>query len=1000
MATDVARLSYDPARVYRGVVPQQGRVSLEAEQNEQRTIDSEERRKQLLDIVGTFGTPDDGYAVSVASGPHGRRDIQVGRGTMYVGGWRVELGHNVRDNEQDDWIECPSDPPAGDREHVVLVVQETDVTAEEDLALYEVALGGPDGAARTRLLQRIERLETYAGTCEQALQQDAAGWRRGGLELWPTMELRSASRLQVTWDGNQQAADACTPRIAGGFLGAENQLVRVQIARVTGKDTFDLLWGYDGASCLYRVSADVSANSVANPVLKLDRTPVDDHHRPRTGQAIQVLRATARLHGTDAKVESYAAALGGEVAVLSVAPYDPDTKTVQLPAPLPGAYTNPTENPQLYLRVWEQLVTGVKVGQAVPLTGTGMRVTITSAINEQLHPDDFWCIGVRPATPTCVYPQRYVDAPQPPDGPRQWACPLALVEWQRRSDGGTTQSAVLQDCRHHFRPLIELDKGGCCSLEVRPADAASGRLQELLNKVADRRHNSELSERLTVCFRPGRYELDRPIILDSRHSNIWLRGCGAGTVLAVSPRAGGFGMGMLVLAETDNVTISGFEFELPRAPALEAVGDDYTYKWHPDRAVDILRAKTSGVTDAYLRERDVAIGIRPINCSLLVIERCVFRFKVDEQPGSGPAGQASAARGLFGVGIFGGGLVQTLRVTNNRFMCDIVSEPLDDLVGYAQTPTLANLGRDASHPPLGDAQLAATLDDAEFSGNQFDGITAAALIAAQVGDLRIWDNLVKRNYAGFWIVDIPAAAKSDFLNMLGEEFAVDVASAGLLEPVLVRTLIRAILYPLPPVRDDGERNQEPEGNSPTPKLLSTYRQVGTHARKLDPKRASDFHNFLMKVLGLAKAGTPDVAETLATVWSGLAELNGYALEDEISGFIRLNRNQIECDMLYDWAGPDDKWTGPALCLLGQARHEENRGTCDVTGNFMKTHKSHLAVCVLGISVATVNSNTVIGRPGPDTALGVISIRYAAITGNVVKGRQNLRPNWVPLNTNY
>jgi hypothetical protein len=138
----------------------------------------------------------------------------------------------------------------------------------------------------------------------------------------------------------------------------------------------------------------------------------------------------------------------------------------------------------------------------------------------------------------------------------------------------------------------------------------------------------------------------------------------------------------------------------------------------------------------------------------------------------------------------------------------------------------------------------------------------------------------------------------------------------------------------------------------------------------------------MKVLGLADAATAYlnvVKEVSGTIWSGLAELNGRGLEDEMSGLIRVNRNQIECDILYD-----DWGTGPALCLFGQA--QEKKGACDVTANFMTTRNSHLTVGVLGISEATVNGNTVIGLPYPDTALGVIAIPNAAITGNVVRGQ--------------
>ena len=129
------------------------------------------------------------------------------------------------------------------------------------------------------------------------------------------------------------------------------------------------------------------------------------------------------------------------------APYDPDTKTVQFPAALPASYTDPKQTPQLYLRVWEEQLTGNTTGTPITLTGTGVQVTISLDGPGPVHADDYWCIGVRPSTSTEVYPERYLRTPQPPDGPRQWACPLAVITWL------SDQRAVIKDCRHHFRPL-------------------------------------------------------------------------------------------------------------------------------------------------------------------------------------------------------------------------------------------------------------------------------------------------------------------------------------------------------------------------------------------------------------------------------------------------------------------------------------------------------------------------------------------------------------------
>src|SRR5882724_11412773 len=89
MASDRARITYDPSRQYRSVVMQQGRVTLEADVNEAQTIAGELLREETLDIVGPAGTPDDGYKVTGNTVSGDLFDFNVGPGTMYVGGERV-----------------------------------------------------------------------------------------------------------------------------------------------------------------------------------------------------------------------------------------------------------------------------------------------------------------------------------------------------------------------------------------------------------------------------------------------------------------------------------------------------------------------------------------------------------------------------------------------------------------------------------------------------------------------------------------------------------------------------------------------------------------------------------------------------------------------------------------------------------------------------------------------------------------------------------------------
>jgi hypothetical protein len=167
MSSDRARVSYDPTRLYHGVVKQQGRVTLEADDNEASTLIEESLRVDALDFVGPSGTPDNGYAISAGPGPF---DFEVEPGTMYVGGMRASLLDTTRYSQQPDWIDhdgdpewvSPSLPPAQPNELVCLFLREQEVSAVEDAALREVALGGPDSAQRLRLIQRVARLATTA----------------------------------------------------------------------------------------------------------------------------------------------------------------------------------------------------------------------------------------------------------------------------------------------------------------------------------------------------------------------------------------------------------------------------------------------------------------------------------------------------------------------------------------------------------------------------------------------------------------------------------------------------------------------------------------------------------------------------------------------------------------------------------------------------------------------------------------------------------------------
>lgn len=524
MGSDRARLSYDPKQQYRSVVMQQGRVTLEADFNEELAIAGEELREETLDIVGPSGTPDNGYLITpLATGPF---DFAIGAGTMYVGGLRVATPSRVppppapapapaanpagapaaaagalpalrdvalaaeairfipqyRYFNQQEWLDHADDPDWIDvgannpptTEFVYLFLREQEVSAVEDSDLKDVALGGPDTAQRTRLLQHIVRLSVPDPTCIGGLDAANKNWKSEGLRFNPqTMRLESIASLKVGFLPTGPKPDLCNPQAQGGYLGADNQLIRVQISgtdKASGNPKF--VWGFDDASFLYRL--DLDSNN--KQLLHLQSRPVDASHQPQAQQAVEVLRSAAELSNGE-----YVASLSGVVLTLDKA-YNPDTQMITLPAPmtqLPAEFYDITQTPRAFLRVWEQEIIFTP-GTAVSLGNTGLQVTLHAPGNV-FHTGDYWLFAVRPSTPQEVYPERYRKAFQPPDGPRMWVCPLGVITWNGQKGN------LAEDCRNFFDNLVNLTKRqeGCCTITVKPQDlTGQTTLQSIINKAS------------------------------------------------------------------------------------------------------------------------------------------------------------------------------------------------------------------------------------------------------------------------------------------------------------------------------------------------------------------------------------------------------------------------------------------------------------------------------------------------------------------------------------
>ncbi len=535
MVADIARITYDPTRQYRSLIYQQGRVTLEADNNEAAILASEALRLETLDIIGPTGALGDGFLVYTDANGYGLR-----KGIFYLGGWRLELDA--------DFPLPPLKTPTEDIPNlaVAMLLTEQSVCAVEDQALREVALGGPDSAARSRLMQNFVPVKIDGTSCASGWESVVGQLKAEGVTVDAGLQLHSRARLLAGFVPGPPNKDPCTPAAAGGYLGADNQMLRVTVTgyiprsgQKGGNGT--LLWGWNNASLLYRATATNATT------LDLTTLPVDQEHAPQAGQWVEVL-----LTELDLENGNYIAAGQGFVTYVTsgyVAAGDPVTLNDALPADYQDSKT------PLFLRLWQAQVPFID-GEVTPLDNvSGINVTITMNILPPVNPDGlpllaarpFWRFSVRPSTPTSIYPERYALTPQPPDGPRQWITDLAVLT------GGT-----LADCRV---PWPKSDASGCCGLTLDPAGvAALGGLQAVVESLA--------GAAAVLSLRTGTYKLPAPLLLTEKNAGLTIEGCSQNVIIEGSAPADnvqnvvGFDQGLVALQGVDRIILRQLRFNI------------------------------------------------------------------------------------------------------------------------------------------------------------------------------------------------------------------------------------------------------------------------------------------------------------------------------------------------------------------------------------------------------------------------------------------------------
>ena len=546
MATfDISRVAFDPRKHYSSVRMQQGRVLTDDDWNENERIENEERRRSRVDVIGPFGSPDTGFRVSNLTQAGGLFDFTLEAGTLHLGGLRLEMDAAETYRLQKDWLQqppteyatpSPNDVPPGQPRFDLVYADawQQPVSAVEDEALLETALGGPDTTTRLRTMRRV-RVQPNIGAddCAQAWLNLKNGWQNNHLGVVNQQYERIPdASMRVAFTNASAQDDLCSPSLAGGYLGAENQAIRVQL---TAPDRFT--WGFDNAAPLYRVT--VSASAAGQDVITMLTDPKDQYHWPLAGQIVEVLPWSAVLSNG----QKTATQRGHFSRVRSS--YNPDSEQFTIETPVPAAFGSNWKNradqaeliekpagdsrpaEYFFLRVWSRGTDsrsepeiGFTAGSPVTLGNTGLSVTFTGT---DWVANDHWVIAVRPETPDVIVPWALTSG-MGPVGVRRFFAPLALIRWTNTN--GAVAGEIIHDCRKKFQPLT--DQECCCTYTVGDGIRSKGdysSIQEAIDNLPDRGGK--------ICILPGEHTA-RVIIANRRQ--IHISGCGDQSIVRADLR--------------------------------------------------------------------------------------------------------------------------------------------------------------------------------------------------------------------------------------------------------------------------------------------------------------------------------------------------------------------------------------------------------------------------------------------------------------------------------
>ena len=487
MKGDFSRIRFNPGKQYTAVLEQQGRVSLDADTNEQAAIDDYLRRTEIVDVIGAYGAPehDPGFAITLAG-----NQILIGSGRYYVQGLmcenRVDALHYLDQTfllnpSPTDSILLNELAQAGGNTsiQVSLQVSQRLTTALDDACLREPALGLADTTARLQTVWRVvaslvpppspspivgkfpgtgvfrrnllearqnlaseirDRAIVFADEAPLAEVAAPAPAAAPVVDCCTTMYANTPTLSTGTMKASTAAAGSdcsCEPIPAAGYQGLENQLYRIEIHQGGTEATATFKWSRENGSVVSAIT------TFTGDTLVVESLGPDANLGFQANQWVEVFDDS----------DLFGETLNGPGLLYQIQSIDPTVPSITLTSPVIGI--NTARNARV--RRWDQTgpsitSTGVPLALSTPLTlESGIEVVFRPGT---YHAGDYWTIPARTATGQIEWPPcgSNGDLFQLPHSTPVYNAPLACIHWDPKQ-----QKALVQDCRRIFFPLTEIN---------------------------------------------------------------------------------------------------------------------------------------------------------------------------------------------------------------------------------------------------------------------------------------------------------------------------------------------------------------------------------------------------------------------------------------------------------------------------------------------------------------------------------------------------------------